>query len=156
MFIPQIHLWQNKSHAFSDDVIFSKRKTATFQLVVLVDTIHEARNTEQAIKAAALDQLSNRLFLTSEATYIIHCEKSVHCMPEKFVFAMSQTECDEIQLSPPAIGYDKERIRNEFPYKRFLVMRLDRYTFGTAIAVDGVQDIARRATELIFGRKAAT
>jgi len=30
-------------------------------------------------------------------------------------------------------------------------VRPDRYTFGTAIAMDGVQDIARRRREIIFG-----
>jgi hypothetical protein len=47
-------------------------------------------------------------------------------------------------------GYNKNRIKAEFPWKRFLVVRPDRYTFGTAQTVDGVQDIARRAKALIL------
>jgi hypothetical protein len=155
VFIPQIHVWQNNSHTFSDDVIFAKEKSATFQLVVLIDTVEEARYVEEEVAGASVDQLSGGLFLASEATYIIHSEKPVDGVPVDYVFAMSQTEYDQMQIYPPLKGYNKERIRKEFPYKKFLVVRPDRYTFGTAIAVDGVQDIARRMRETILGHRAS-
>jgi hypothetical protein len=151
VFIPQIHVWQNTLHVFSDDVVFAKDKTGTFQLIVLVDTLEEARRMEIDIASADIDSLSAGLFLASEATYIIHREKAVCGLPNNFVFGMSQTEYDEMGLSPPLQGYDKQRIRKEFPWKKFLVARPDRYTFGTAIALDGLQDIAKRAKQTILG-----
>jgi hypothetical protein len=138
-------------HLFSEDVIFDKEKKGTFQLIVLVDTAEEARRVEKAMASAGIDALSGGLFLSHEATYIIHNERAVDNMPNNFVFAMSQSEYDEMGLQPPLKGYDMERIRKEFPWKKFLVVRPDRYTFGTAIAMDGLQDIARRAKETIFG-----
>lgn len=152
VFIPQIHVWQNREHLFSDDVIFSKSKKGTFQLVVLVDTIAEARHIEQELVDAEIDRLSDGLFLASEATFIIHHQKQSDGSPNNYVFALSQHEYDEHGIWPPLKEYNKERIRKEFPWKKFLVARQDRYTFGTAIAIDGLQDIAERAVQTIFGK----
>jgi hypothetical protein len=63
---------------------------------------------------------------------------------------MSAQEYHEMGFEPRMMGYSKDRIREEFPWKKFLVVRQDRYTFGTAIAVDGVQEIAQRAWELFL------
>ena len=138
-------------HAFSDDVIFAKGKTGIFQIVVLTDTVREARIREAELASAQLDQLSNGLINTSEATFIVHKEKPSKNIHDNFVFAMSLSEYDEMGLTPPLTGYTKDRIQKEFPWKKFVVARPDRYTFGTAIAADGLQDIARRAKSLIFG-----
>jgi hypothetical protein len=153
VFLPQIHLWQNNLHAFSDDVIFAKGKTGIFQIVVLTDTVQEARIREAEIASAELEQLSDGLINTSETTYIVHKEKPSGSLPKNFVFAMSLSEYDEMGITPQLTGYTKDRIQQEFPWKKFVVVRPDRYTFGTAIAADGVQDIARRASSLIFGEK---
>jgi len=151
VFIPQIHVWQNGKHLFSDDVIFSKGKRGTFQLVVLVDTVVEARHIEQELVDAEIDRLSDGLFRASEATFIIHRQKQQEQgLPSKFIFALSQIEYDEQGFWPPLKAYNKERIRKEFPWKKFLVVRPDRYTFGTAIAIDGLQDIAERTVRTIF------
>ena len=140
-------------HAFSDDVIFAKGKTGIFQVVVLTDTLQEARIREAEIASAELEQLSNGLIHTSETTYIVHKEKPSGSVPKNFVFAMSLSEYDKMGITPQLTGYTKDRIQQEFPWKKFVVVRPDRYTFGTAIAADGVQDIARRALNLIFGEK---
>jgi hypothetical protein len=63
---------------------------------------------------------------------------------------MSGREYHEMGFEPQMKGYSKDRIREEFPWKKFLVVRQDRYTYGTAIAVDGVEEIARRAKELFL------
>jgi len=153
VFLPQIHLWQNNIHAFSDDVIFAKGKTGIFQIVVLIDTVQEARIREAELASAELEQLSNGLINTSETTYIVHKEKPSGSVPNNFVFAMSLSEYDRMGITPQLTGYTKDRIRQEFPWKKFVVVRPDRYTFGTAIAADGVQNIAKRAAGLIFGEK---
>ena len=119
----------------------------------MTDTVREARIREAELASAELDQLSNGLINTSETTFIIHKEKPSGSEPDNFVFAMSLSEYHEMGLTPPLTGYTKDRIQKEFPWKRFLVVRPDRYTFGTAIAADGVQDIARRAASLIFGQE---
>jgi len=152
VFIPQIHVLQNGNHIFADDVIFSTKKKGTFQLVVLVDTLAEARHIGQELVDAEIERLSNGLFLASEATFIIHKETQHEAVPRpsNFVLAMSQREYDEMGFWPPLKEYDKDRIRKEFPYKKFLMARQDRYTFGTAIAMDGLQDIAERAVHTIF------
>jgi hypothetical protein len=150
VFIPQIHVWQNGNHVFSDDAIFSKNKRGTFQLVILVDTLAEARYIEPELIDAEIDRLSDGLFVASEATFIIHRDTQSDGLPSNFVFAMSQMEYDEMGFWPPLKEYNKNRIRKEFPYKKFLVVRQDRYTFGTAIAIDGLQDIAERAVHTIF------
>ena len=153
VFIPQIHIWQGQEHRFSDDVIFEKGKRGIFQLVVLVDTAPEARFYEREVEGAELDTLSGGLICSAETTYIIHKERSLDNLPDNFVLAMSKNEYDEMGYTPPLREYDKERIKREFPWKRFLVVRPDRYTFGTAIAADGVQDIARRAKQMILEKK---
>jgi len=153
VYIPQIHVWQNNVHRFSDDVIFAKEKKSIFQLVALTDSVSEARHVAQQLDHAELEQLSGGLFSSIDTTYIVHGTKDEAFVPDNFVFAMSEEEYDEIGGWPPLKGYDKNRIRKEFPWKKFLVVRPDRYTFGTAQAVDGVQDIARRAKALILDPK---
>jgi hypothetical protein len=119
------------------------------QLIVLADTVQEARNTEAELLAAKLDKLSDGLILASETTYIVHRERVEKRLTD-FVSAMSAQEYHEMGFEPRMTGYSKDRIREEFPWKKFLVVRQDRYTFGTAIAVDGVQEIAQRAWELFL------
>lgn len=111
----------------------------------------EARHIEQELVDAEIDRLSDGLFRASEATFIIHRQKQQEQgLPSKFIFALSQIEYDEQGFWPPLKAYNKERIRKEFPWKKFLVVRPDRYTFGTAIAIDGLQDIAERTVRTIF------
>ena len=115
-----------------------------------MDTLAEARHIEQELVDAEIDRLSDGIFLSSETTFIIHREKQTEGMKDNFIFAMSQNEYDEMGYWPPLKEYNKERIRKEFPFKKFLVVRPDRYTFGTAIAIDGLQDIAERVVQTIF------
>jgi hypothetical protein len=115
VFIPQIHVWQNKRHLFSDDVIFGNVKKSPFQVIVPVDTMEEAHRVEKEMSSAGIEELSGGPFLSSETTYIIHREGGVDNMSNNFVFAMSQSEYDKMGLQPPLKGYDKERIRKEFP-----------------------------------------
>jgi hypothetical protein len=96
--------------------------------------------------AAKIDKLSDGLILASETTYIVHRER-VEKRLTNFVSAMSASQYHEMGFEPRMKGYSRDRIREEFPWKKFLVVRQDRYTFGAAIAVDGVQEIARRAKE---------
>jgi hypothetical protein len=150
--IPQIIIRQKESQGFSDDIIFSKDKKGVFQLVVLVDTIREAEIIAIEIEKGGIASTSAGLILPSEATFIIHNPRpSSEIRQKNFVFAMSSDEYKENGFEPKLKGYDKERIKKEFPSKKFLVVRPDRYTFGTAIAIDGVQNIAKRAREMILG-----
>jgi len=151
VFIPQIHIWHENSHMFSDDVIFAKRKKSLFQLVVLADSISEAQCLQKELTSSDFDTLSGDLISKDDVTYIIHETKKDVDVPNNFVFAMSVQEYDDIGGWPPLKGYDKNRIKIEFPWKKFLVVRSDRYTFGTAQTMDGLEDIARRANELLLG-----
>jgi hypothetical protein len=106
---------------------------------------------ERDVKVADISSLSNGLINPEEATYVIHHGESQKDVPKNYIFAMSQAEYDKAEFWPPLKGYNKERIRREFPWKKYLVVRPDRYTFGTAQTVDGLQEVARRAKEVLFG-----
>lgn len=122
---------------FTDDVIFSQRKTKLFQIVVLLDEPPQATATIQEMDG--IDGLSGGHLSANEATLLVQAKT---CLPndENIGFASlslfrtaTAKEFEDSDLCvgrPEPHGYNESQIWNVMRGKRFVIVRHDRFVYA--------------------------
>lgn len=128
-----------KAHSivtFTDDVIFSEKKSGLFQLVLLPDTINETLALLRAVFETA--QPPGNLLLLSEATVIVQDTSAtgqiVGQEPNTDVVRIATAEefaASKLCTGRPAPQYYNEYcIRREMGGRKFVILRPDMFVFA--------------------------
>lgn len=136
LLLPQVYAWDSRSSrvTFSDDLIFSPNKKGLFQLLVLPESLEHAKQLTQELRNISPHQL----VAVEEATVLIQ-DSDTHCPPAQLegdLFHARVATGEEFTASalcanrPEPQYYDPYRISKEFPGKRFLVVRPDRFVYA--------------------------
>jgi hypothetical protein len=131
-----------KKPLFTDDVIFSKNKTAMFQLVVLLEIPGEMEAARADLENVEKGSVESQFLKLNEATYLIH-----HNTPSYDINAKPGPNSDHLEVaafriinsqrSDPSIwadlpdpqGYDGSRLMREMQ-GRYVIVRPDRIVFA--------------------------
>ena len=139
LLLPQVYAWDFRSDRvrFSDDLIFATEKKGLFQLVLLPESLEEARDLLSAIK----DMPQNRFFKADEASALIqNCgvqqssrTQQLTCFGVEVArlatgeeFAADSTLC---RGRPAPKYYDPYRISKEVKGMKFVLVRPDRFIY---------------------------
>lgn len=145
--------------SFTDDVIFGSNKRDVFQIVALLDALHQLTEAEADIgRIHALDGLLN----ASDATFVVHGEVPAVCSTE--ISTVSVSKANIIRLlgakeytatglteaarkltfkRPPPLLYDPDRIREDLGFDvRYVIVRWDRFVFAACKNGDELKQAA--------------
>lgn len=127
----------DKRVRFTDDVIFSKKKTKLFQIIVLLDTPSQATATIEAM--GGIDGFSDGHLSTEEATLLVQTKD---CVPNDESTGLASLSlfrtatAEEFEQSdlcvgrPKPHGYNDSQIWNVMKGKRFVIVRHDRFVYA--------------------------
>jgi len=145
-----------KQPLLTDDAIFSKSKMGICQLVVLADTMNEALTINEDLKTLNLEKCSQGYLHAHEATYIIPAfTEPVGVAPSGLNILATRSVKDLMQdkslTSLDFSHYKPDRINKEFPGKKFLIVRQDRFSFAACSSVWELEDIGCRIPGALEG-----
>lgn len=143
--LPQVycrHLFGSKTPVqFTDDVIFSAKKTGLFQILVLIQGVEDLQLAHRELSEA--QSVAQGTISASEVTFLLHrhpgreiqfaeisnfsAEESTYCIVTAEEFVMDGRLC--IGRQQPRY-YDEHRLWKEFSGKKYLIVRPDRFVFA--------------------------
>lgn len=154
--LPQVYVWDFKSAKvhFSDDLVFARNKTGLLQLILLPDSVAEARQLAQTLSGLP----SNKLLNVPEATILIQ-DLTAEIPGEQLsdvgkVYNIARLASGEEFAADPMLCfnrpvpkyYEPRRIAQEFRGMKFMVVRHDRFVYAAcrtsdelATVLDGLQ-----------------
>lgn len=137
---------KNKGVYFTDDVIFAREKIGLFQLIVLLDNIHDLEPTRGAI--LGLGKLSGGYVLPEEATFIVQTASvgGLQSDVDSDVFRLATAEeftADPIlcKSRPAPQYYDMNQLKKDLHGKRFVIVRPDRFVYAACDTAGQLQSI---------------
>ncbi|KAI9741249.1 MAG: hypothetical protein M1834_002965 [Cirrosporium novae-zelandiae] len=124
--------------AFTDDTIFHAKKKKLFQVVVLLSSVDEVPDAKSELEG--IDRISKSELDATEATFIIHEQSpfkaavadssSSNTNIVRVIGAEEYSAVPKSRIRPAPLYYDADRIRKDFPGKRYIILRSDRFVFA--------------------------
>ena len=154
-YLPQIHAWQAGKHVMTDDVLFPRVAfSPPFKLLVLADSVSEALGIESKLSSAEITNGAQGLLDYNRAVYLIHGNsESADKLRKNHLLAMTAKSYKESGFKPDLPGYNSNRIRDEVKAATFVVVREDRFVFGTCSSISDLQCISKNVAEAFFVHK---
>lgn len=163
MQLPQVYARSlTDEHApvsFTDDLIFSRAKKGLLQLLILVESAHEA---DVALKdVSGVSDASEGLVLEDEATVLVHdldARPGVTCAGKDRTLARiasaDEFAADELcNGRPEPLHYNPWRIRKKLrPQARYVVVRPDRFVFAACRDKDELQEALSQLPRMLNGK----
>ena len=134
---------------FSDDVLFPLHKKGLFQVAVLLRTLSEAEAAYQSL--VGLENISQGTLREDEATlFLDSTENLVGDVNRRQIYRLAtaakfagDAKCAR---RPKPIGYDLHRMSKEVGFKKFVILRPDRFVFA---ACDTRKELHSAAEQLV-------
>lgn len=138
---------------FSDDVLFAPQKKGLFQLAVLLQSPNDAMTIDQGL--AGLQQASHGALREDEATLFLNStETPAVDLKERPMYRLATgAEFASTPLCagrPEPVGYDPCRMSKEVGYKKFVILRPDRFVFAACDTVKELHVAAARVGSLFM------
>lgn len=120
--------------SFTDDIIFGLQKQGLFQVVVILRDLGDSHSTEAALRG--LEKASNGVIKDGETTMFLddtrasHSDvkgRNVYRLATAAEFAADPVLC---RGRPEPKGYDPHRMSKGVGYKKFVILRPDRFVFA--------------------------
>ena len=148
-YLPQIHAWQSGKHVMTDDILFPRVSfSPPFKLLVLADSVSEALEIESKLSTGEITNEARGLLDCNRAVYLIHGNpEAMDKLHKNHLLAMTAKSYTESGLKPDLPGYNSNRIRDEVKAATFVVVRQDRFVFGTCSSISDLQCIAKNIAE---------
>jgi hypothetical protein len=150
-----------KSVAFTDDIIFAPGKKGLFQLVVLLDRVDQIRTAAKALHD--VEKLSQGAIISSETTFAVHdtlaAMESTFALPSGSGKVVRIATASEFALDericggrPAPLYYDENRMMKEAKGMPFVILRQDRFIFAACADKAQLDIAACRIDDLLCGK----